>query len=330
MVNYVKKKAIILLLAAYAPFVVAAGCAQETGFSLAPSLPPIANNTGGMLSKSWHTEDLQVGCNGLTGSYYMYNKITPAGIDSGNTQLFEGVYYRLYTTSERDVFYFGGVAGPDGILRPFGTSYSHGLYPPASIEFKLPATVKIRFYSPSKSMTPGVYTINSAGLVKGKITSTGLVVESGMNLSAFSFVVNGPSCTLAMPAEIKLKSVNLSAIPMPGDSNEAASFQLGLRCAGSTPAYQVSYSMSDVNDPANQSSTLTLADVAKKASGVSLQVVDGVTPVKIGSASIRLLGSMPNGGGMISKAMSVRYIRTSTVARPGSVRAGVTVTLSYK
>ncbi|KRP69640.1 MULTISPECIES: fimbrial protein [Pseudomonas] len=323
-------KAIIVLLAAYAPLVVAAGCVQESGFSLAPWIPAIANNTGGMLSKSWHTAELQVSCNGMSGSYLLRNEITPAGNDSGKTQLFEGVSYKLYTTSERDVFYFGGVAGPDGVLRPFGTSYSHAIYPPVITEFKLPATVRIKFYSPSKSMTPGVYTINSAGLVKGKITSVGFVAESGMNLSAFSFIVNGPSCTLAIPAELKLKSVNLSAIPMPGDSNEAASFQLGLTCAGSTPAYQVSYSMSDVNDSANQSSTLTLADAAKKASGVSLQVVDGMTPVKFGSTSIRLFGSMPNGGGMISKAMNVRYIRTSTVARPGSVRAGVTVTLSYK
>ncbi|MBY8954214.1 type 1 fimbrial protein [Pseudomonas carnis] len=326
-------KAIILLLAAYTPLVVAAGCVQETGFSLTPSLPPIANNTGGMLSTSWHTADLQVGCSALSSSYYVSNNITPAGIDSGRTQLFEGVYYRLYTTSERDVFYFGGVAGPDGILRPFGTSYAHGLTVPASNDFKFRATVKIRFFSTSKSMTPGVYTVNSAGLVKGNIRSNGAtenLAESGMNLSAFSFLVNGPSCTLAMPAELKLKSVDLSLIPTPGDSNEAANFQLGLNCAGSTPAYQVSYSMSDVNDLANQSSTLTLADAAKKASGVSLQVVDGMTPVKFGSTSKRLLGSMPNGGGMISKSMSVRYIRTSTMARPGSVRAGVTVTLSYK
>ncbi|MCF5692533.1 fimbrial protein [Pseudomonas sp. PA-1-2A] len=326
-------KAIILLLAAYTPLVVAAGCVQETGFSLTPSLPPIANNTGGMLSTSWHTADLQVGCSALGSSYYVSNNITPAGIDSGRTQLFEGVYYRLYTTSERDVFYFGGVAGPDGILRPFGTSYAHGLTIPASNDFKFRATVKIRFFSTSKSMTPGVYTVNSAGLVKGNIRSNGAtenLAESGMNLSAFSFLVNGPSCTLAMPAELKLKSVDLSLIPTPGDSNEAANFQLGLNCAGSTPAYQVSYSMSDVNDLANQSSTLTLADAAKKASGVSLQVVDGMTPVNFGSTSKRLFGSMPNGGGMISKSMSVRYIRTSTMARPGSVRAGVTVTLSYK
>ena len=200
-------KAIILLLAAYTPLVVAAGCVQQTGFSLTPSLPPIANNTGGMLSKSWHTADLQVSCSGWGGSYSMSNEITPAGNDSGKTQLFEGVSYRLYTTSERDVFYFGGVAGPDGILRPFGTSYSHFLFPAVGIEFKFPATVKVRFYSTLKSMTPGVYTINGAGLVKGKITSagpTGFVAESGMNLSAFSFLVNGPTCTLAIPAELKL------------------------------------------------------------------------------------------------------------------------------
>ncbi|WP_428555755.1 fimbrial protein [Pseudomonas edaphica] len=326
----ITKFAIVLLVVFPALAEAVVTCSQITGQSLTPSLAAVPNNTGGVLSSAWHTADLGVRCSGMPISYMAENKITPAGVDSGKTLMFEGVSYKLYSTSDSDVFYFGGVAGPDGINRPFGKPYAHTLWPPEYTEFIIPATVNVRFYSTSKSMTPGVHTINNAGLVKGQIFFNRLIAESSMNLSAFSFVVNGPSCKLTVPAELKLKSVNLSAIPMPGNTVEAASFQLGLACAGSTPAYQVSYSMIDINDAANPSSTLTLTDGAYATTGVSLQVVEGGTPVTFGATSKHSFGWMPNGGGMIGKAMSVRYIRTAPVARPGSVKAGVTVTLSYK
>ncbi|MCK3840350.1 type 1 fimbrial protein [Pseudomonas sp. WS 5532] len=149
-----------------------------------------------------------------------------------------------------------------------------------------------------------------------------------------SLSVNNTSCTLSAPSEVSLKKTNLSLLSLVGDTTGRVNFSLGVTCAASYAPYKILYSLEDVNAPGNTTSNLTLNSAVNSASGVSLQVLDGETPVVFGSQTSAStlkgkLGDMGVQGGTISKPFGVHYIRTGKMT-PGTVNAGVTVTLSYE
>ncbi|TKK14850.1 hypothetical protein PflCFBP13510_01540 [Pseudomonas fluorescens] len=154
------------------------------------------------------------------------------------------------------------------------------------------------------------------------------------NLPSANISVNNTSCTLSAPSVVGLKKTNLSLLSSVGETTGRVNFNLGVTCAASYAAYKILYSLEDVNAPGNTTSNLMLNSAGNSASGVSLQVLDGETPVVFGaqtSASTLKgeFGDMGVQGGTISKLFGVHYIRTGKMT-PGKVNAGVTVTLSYE
>ncbi len=274
---------------------------------------------------------MRIHCYGFDGYVAANFSFQTVGVDSGQTILEGGVSYRLYTTTESDVFYIGKIVGWDKEY-PFGTEYNEQTFLNIGSGVVVSRAVKIRFYSTSNSMTLGLRTVGTQSLIRTLVRSyTGLLMnDTKMDLSAFSFEVRGPSCSLLMPTEVKLNSVNISSLRAPGDTTLAGNFNLVLSCGGNTPAYKVSYSMSDVNDPTNRSTSLFAQDVPGKATGLALQVLDEGVPVKFGALSLNAFGNIPRGGWGIGKSLSVQYVRTAAVGTPGLMKAAATVTLSYR
>ena len=307
-----------------------AGCTQLSG-ALTASISPVPNDTGGRLSSNWSEAQLRIHCYGFDGYVSTNFSFQTIGVDSGQTIVDGGVSYRLYTTTESDVFYIGKIVGWDKEY-PFGTEYNESIFLNPGSGAIFSRAVKIQFYSTSSSMTPGIRTVGTQSLIRARVRSyTGSVMnDTKMDLSAFSFEVKGPSCSLLMPTEVKLKSVNISTLRSPGDTALAGNFNLVLSCGGNTPAYKVSYSMSDVNDPTNLSTSLVAQDVPGKATGLALQVLDDGVPVNFGALSLNAFGNIPRGGGGIGKSLSVQYIRTAAAGTPGVMKAAATVTLSYR
>jgi len=307
----------------------AVGCTQISG-ALTPSLSAVPNNSGGWLSTGWAEAELRINCFGFGANWGAVMHINADGVDSGKSVSVDGVSYKLYMTSEPDVYYIGRTIGWDKVY-PFGTPSRQVLYLNPSTIFS--DMIQVRFYSTSSNMTPGLRSISAQSLVKAAVydgSSQKIMFNGGMNLSAFSFEVKGPSCTIFIPTEVKLKSVNISSLRSPGDTAQAGTFALALSCGSSTPAYKVSYSMSDVTDSTNQSTVLVAQDVPGSAAGLGLQVLDGGVPVSFGASSTNFFDTMPAGGGAIGRYLGVQYVRTTAIGKPGLLKAGVTVTLSYK
>ncbi|TDR47981.1 type 1 fimbria pilin [Pseudomonas brenneri] len=146
--------------------------------------------------------------------------------------------------------------------------------------------------------------------------------------------VNNTSCTLSAPSVVRLKKINLSLLSLVGETAGTVNFQIGVTCAASYAPYKILYALEDVNAPSNTTSNLILNSAGNSASGVSLQVLDGETPVVFGAQTSATtlkgeLGDMGVQGGAIGKLFGVQYIRTGKMT-PGTVNAGVTVTLSYE
>ncbi|MCK3840380.1 type 1 fimbrial protein [Pseudomonas sp. NCIMB 10586] len=312
-----------------------AGCAAS-GNKIVPSISDVPTDSGGMISSVWHSATMSLICTKMPSGTYT-NTMGATGVPAGASVEFDGASYNLYQTNESDVFYFGTSSVDGGAehglssnvyetVREIGFSGSSGRV----FDFTMRSTVKIRFYSPKKSMTSGLRTINTLDVITGKITHTKPGVYNGiwtMRTDKFTFVAKGTSCTLTTPANIKLKQVSMVDMPSVGSSIAGGAFVLGLKCSTDAPAFQVSYSMSDVYNPSNLSSYLSLADEPTRAAGIALQVLNGTNAISFAPSANTIMGNLRSG--TISQPMTVQYIRTGKIATPGKANAAVTVTFTY-
>ncbi|NHC52160.1 fimbrial protein [Pseudomonas sp. AU8050] len=289
-----------------------------------------------MLSAGWHEGSLVIQCYGV-GIYKSFgNDILVGGTASGEKITFEGVSYNLYKTSVDDVFYFGYLSGlPNDhwgpVEYPFNSSpYTIGSNSLGYNDLYRIFKVKIRFYSTSKSMAAGQRNVSGVDVIGGVFSSKGPVVSIPWSMSflPFTFKAKGPTCKLIAPSEVKLKQVSVYKFSTLGSIVEAANFPLGVICSATIPNFEVSYAMQDVNNGLNASSNLTLTNGVGDASGLALQILDAGIPIKLSPSSSGVMGTLS--GGAVSKSLSVQYIKTEPRITPGTVRGGVTVTLSYE
>ncbi|WP_082629685.1 fimbrial protein [Pseudomonas paralactis] len=309
-----------------------AGCVIS-GNKIYPKITDVPYDSGGVISSVWHTGTMMLKCVEMYNGTYT-NQMSAVGAVAGTSVVFEGVSYKLYKTNLIDVFYFGTFAVDNGAEQQFGSApyVSSKVTGPGSgtSAFDLKALVKIRFYSSSKSLSSGVRNIDLLDLVRGDINYSTPGVYSGkwiMQSEGFSFVAKGTSCVLTTPAIVKLKQVSIVSIPAIGSTVEGGAFTLSLACNASAPSFKVSYAMTDVYNPANTSTVLTLADEPLKANGIALQLSDEGRAVIFSPPVKSSMGSLTHGA--LSKAMSVQYIRTEKVATPGKITAAVSVTFTY-
>lgn len=310
-----------------------AGCVIS-GDKIYPKITEVPYDSGGVISSIWHTGTMMLKCVGMFNGTYT-NQMSTVGAFAGTSVMFEGVSYKLYKTNVVDVFYFGTFAVDNGAKQQFGSATyvsSKEVTGPGSGKsaFDMKALVKIRFYSSSKSLPSGVRNIDILDLVRGDINHSTPGAYSGkwiMQSEGFSFVAKGTSCVLTTPAIVKLKQVSILSIPTMGSTVEGGAFTLSLSCNAGAPSFKVSYAMTDIYNPANTSTVLSLADEPLKAKGIALQLSDEGRAVIFSSPVKSSMGSLTHGA--LSKAMSVQYIRTEKVATPGKTTAAVSVTFTY-
>jgi len=329
----------------------AAGCNKDAVY-IKPGITELqasasAAGKGGMLSSAWHEAIIHISCTGMTTGpsaeyIYRYN-VRAAYAGSGVT--FEGRFYPFWLTSNSDVVMIASIAPPGEDFSPIDTNnfdyYFKVKKPDAKGIMDEQVRVRIRYFSKSSNLTAGLKVLNELPFISGGVYGGGIGLTCPANacsgevppvsISSLSFSVNSISCTLDAPSLVKMRSLDLTSLSNVGATAEGATFQLGVSCNKASVAYRAYYSMNDVYDSANTSSNLTLAALPDQASGVALRVLDNGQPVRFGlGGSLESMGMMAVTGGSLKKILSVGYVRTSDIVRPGKVNAGVTVTLSYE
>jgi type 1 fimbria pilin len=142
--------------------------------------------------------------------------------------------------------------------------------------------------------------------------------------------INGRTCSVTN------RSVNVTLPSISSNSVSAGP-------AGTTPlnldvlcnqGVTVKVTLTDASNPANTSTTLGLTP-GSTALGVGLQILTGTTPIAYGADS-NLVGNLNqwtagiSGGGPMSIPLTARYIRTTEVITPGTVKGAATFTMSYQ
>lgn len=334
----------MIALAVYAPLSFA-DCNTDTTY-ISPTINQLqgaatAAKKGGMLSSTWHETSKLFSCKNMTtGQFWTLFDLWYNPVD---TVIFEGETYGLFPTNVADVFMIVSLAGPSGRFNPvrYIRTELYGYVAGSDGNMKGAIGVRVRYFSRSSTMAPGIRTFPRVQLsqrINMQIYNVVCRREcsaplGNININAFSFNVNGISCKLVAPGQVKLRSVNLALLSSAGATVEGASLQMGVSCNKAYSAYNIRYSMIDVNDLSNTSSSLQISKSPEQASGISLQVLDNGDPIKFGvtyDPGKGLIGNMPAAGGVLNKTLSVRYVRTEGILTPGKVNAGVTVTLSYE
>jgi len=161
--------------------------------------------------------------------------------------------------------------------------------------------------------------------VPANVTSPSLVTISVNNTS-----IVATTCSVTTPSiRVALPSVNASALSPVGTTQGNTNFNIGLSCQAGANVY---VTLTDVTNPGNTSSNLSLAS-GSTASGVSLRILNGASPVNYGPDSA--VAGNPNqwlvgaSTSTTSIPLSVQYISTGTVA-PGTVKGLATFTMSYQ
>ncbi|MDR5783746.1 fimbrial protein [Caballeronia sp. LZ065] len=144
--------------------------------------------------------------------------------------------------------------------------------------------------------------------------------------------VTGNSCSVTTPTlAFDLPRAFSKNLPSVGATTGDTTLSLGLNCPAGV---KVGLTLTDAVNPANRSSTLSLAP-GSSAAGVGLQIVNGETPLSFGPDSA-VAGTVnqwiagTSTGGAMQVPLTARYVRTSTTLVPGSVNGKATFTMSYQ
>ncbi|MDR5838929.1 fimbrial protein [Caballeronia sp. LZ034LL] len=144
--------------------------------------------------------------------------------------------------------------------------------------------------------------------------------------------VTGNSCSVTTPTlAFTLPRAFSKNLPSAGATTGDTTLPLGLNCPAGV---KVGITVTDAVNPANRSSTLSLA-ANSSAAGVGVQIVNGTTPLSFGPDSA-VAGTVnqwiagTSTGGAMQIPLTARYVRTSGTLVPGSVNGKATFTMSYQ
>lgn len=313
-----------ILVAGFSEFANSA-CRQTGYFMITDKISAKELNYSGFLSDALIRQTLNVNCTGAAPFQQLTLNIRPGTPYTGQTAKIDNVTYNLYSAQQDGIAYIVGV-GMAGPLN--GTTYAVKQRADGLGRANFSIEVYMRTYALTPLKTPGLYKVGASGLSMITAYNNGSIVAV-MTLSPTAFTVNGPSCKLNSPTEVRLAPANLARLAGVRSTVEGGTFALGVKCAVGSPTYKVGYSLVDVNNQGNKTSDLTLEKIPGSATGIALQITDGGTALLFNPDSPVALGETSSGGGGVSKIMGVRYVRTSSTANPGIVKGGVAVTISY-
>jgi type 1 fimbria pilin len=210
------------------------------------------------------------------------------------------------------------------------------------------ANTEISFYTNYDITVELVKTANitAGGVLSGVMGGSRANTETGPWLIQISWASpvliqpKVPTCTVSTPSiTVPLLTPSTSTFKGVGTTFGARPFQLGLTCSGgdngtSTNTY---ITFTDLNQPGNTSTTLSLASEAGSAGGLGLQILNGGKPIGYGPDSSAAgntnqwkVANIAQGVSSYSIPLSVRYIQTGNSVTPGTVTGRATFTMSYQ
>jgi type 1 fimbria pilin len=231
----------------------------------------------------------------LVGGVYTY----PSGIDGIGIQFFDGSDTFSATNT-------GSFAGSWGFNRnQFGI-----------------AVVRVPFTGVGKSS-------GTVAPIAGIFSLDGLAVAT---ITFQPFDVGVKTCTVTTPSiAVELQPAELRKLRTVNSTIGDTPFNLGLSC---DPGMNVAVTITDVSNPANLTTTLSLGHDAS-AKGVGYQILNNGVPIAFGpdsaaAGTANQFTIVPlSVQGSYTIPLVARYIRTGTMV-PGSANAYATFTMSYQ
>jgi type 1 fimbria pilin len=163
----------------------------------------------------------------------------------------------------------------------------------------------------------------------GLFTLDGLAVAT---ITFQPFDVGVKTCTVTTPSiAVKLPQAHADKLPKVDSTTGDTPFNLGLSC---DPGLKVAMTITDVSNPTNLTTTLSLGHDAS-AKGVGYQILNNGVPIAFGpdSAAVGTANQFTivplSVQGSYNIPLVARYIRTGTIV-PGSANAYATFTMSYQ
>ena len=210
-------------------------------------------------------------------------------------------------------------------------------------------------FLPATSTFSAVYEITVELIKTGNITAGGVLsnilgeyrIQPSNQLVAQVIWANPvlikpsvPTCTITTPSiTVPLLNPSTTTFRGVGSTFGIRPFQIGLTCTGgSTGTSTNTYiTFTDMNQPGNTSTTLSLEKASGTASGLGLQILNNGTPIGYGPDSSATgntnqwkVANIAQGVSSYVIPLSVRYIQTGSTVTPGTVTGRATFTMSYQ
>ena len=295
-----------------------------------------------MLSTSWHysgmKEAYRCGTADVSWGAPFFGLANNQIPSTGKSMVYGGLTYEIYDSGVKGVGVIMTAQDSSARYAPFTSTELKiitGTTPAVSTGYPLVKSAQFAIrYVLTERPSPGIITIPALTVMRQGLNVRGTYYGWGMiTTPASSAEISYQGCSVQTPGTIALPRMDVSFIQAPGSYSSAVPFNLTVNCF---PGVNSSYTLTDINNPANRSAILSLSAADTSAKGVSFQVTDTSEAVNFGpesssqgSLNQRSFGIIPESG-TLTKSFGVRYVRTEGPVVPGVMRAGVTITMSYK
>ncbi|WP_397432970.1 fimbrial protein [Pseudomonas chlororaphis] len=296
-----------------------------------------------MISTSWHsTSGVVTSCSEHPKNANFKNLANNSVSSTNNDMVFDGVSYRIYESGVDGVGVIMEAADVSQDYKPFGPKNSSEVIGWSSNTGEAPPTTSMKFrvrYVATKRLAAGVVTIPPKQLMRSGLhfPSYGYFGWGAVTSKGADIQVKYPSCKLSIPNSVSLPRVDSSRMRSVGDTLGETPFDIALDCVPGVVDSKIRYTLTDISNPSNKTSTLGIFSGDGMAKGVALQILDGASPVSFGPDSSAAENKNQMDFGIISKDrvsliknLVVRYVRTSDLLTPGKIKSTVTITMSYQ
>ena len=287
--------------------------------------------SSGMISTGWHqaSNATLMNCN-VTGAG-KFEIVTDSPLVPSGAYSFGGATYALLQSPIPNVSFIVSMADTKGDSKPYQgqsvTTFEHV----GSMSSTFGLKVFVRLVVTGR-LDPGSYILPAVDLLRTGVTQGGQYTGSAITKTTGTIITSkSPTCKVLVAREYALPKIDLSDIPRVNAMAGTTAVAFSATCEGAASAYNVKYSLVDMNNSVVGANYVTLRSVAESArlESVGLQLRDGTDTLLMGTAYP--FGQVPTAGGIISKTLLVSYVRRAmTALSPGRVQGEVALIVSYE
>lgn len=301
--------------------------------SLSLTLPSFSYQGAGsgMISTAWHqaSNASLMNCD-VTGAVKS-EIVSESPLAVSGAYSFGGASYALLQSPVPNISFIISLADTKGNWKPYQglpvTTYEQV----GSVSSTFGIKVLVRLVATGR-LDPGSYSLPPVDLLRTGVSQGGYYTGSAITKTTAT-VINSksPTCKLFVAREYALPRIDLSDIPRVNATAGTTAVTFSAVCEGAASAYNVKYSLIDMNKSVAGANYVTLRSAAESArlESIGLQLTDGTDTLLMGTAYP--FGQVPTAGGIISKTLLVSYVRRAmTALSPGRVQGEVALIMSYE